>query len=217
MERAGRTPRSGGRPEAVYRRPPGHRAGPYACAAPTETCESAGLRQSAGSASLTGDGSAAFSSTSANCPNSSPRNATSGLPWSPAESTSAPLPCWPRANAPVPASHSPPSTNAGRAPEAHEYEMLVYPETVKIAQLITRTSFKDWIQNPAHPAGQRRDRVASEIARTISRTSESHRRRTAQRIENALRRALPSRHRVARLRPSPPTPRALQPLTELTA
>lgn len=70
----------------------------------------------------------------------------------------------------------------------HEYEMLIYPETVKIARLITRTAFNDWIQNPAHPAGQRRDRVASEIARTIFRTSEGHRRRAAQRIENALRR-----------------------------
>lgn len=70
----------------------------------------------------------------------------------------------------------------------HEYEMLIYPETVKIARLITRPSFQDWIQNPAHPTGQRRDRVASEIARTIFRADESHRRRAAQRIENALRR-----------------------------
>ncbi|WAH96281.1 hypothetical protein [Arthrobacter sp. MMS18-M83] len=70
----------------------------------------------------------------------------------------------------------------------HEYEMLIYPETVKIARLITRPSFKDWIQNPAHPAEQRRDRVAGEIARTIFRTGESHRRRAAHRIENTLRR-----------------------------
>lgn len=33
----------------------------------------------------------------------------------------------------------------------NEYEMLVYPETVKIARLITRPTFKDWIRNPAHP------------------------------------------------------------------
>ncbi|MET3143957.1 UNVERIFIED_ORG: hypothetical protein ABIB13_003694 [Arthrobacter sp. UYEF2] len=70
----------------------------------------------------------------------------------------------------------------------NQYEMLVYPETVKIARLITRPAFKDWIRNPAHPAEQRRDRVASEIARTIFRSSESQRRRAAQRIESTLRR-----------------------------
>ncbi|TQS88047.1 hypothetical protein EU811_21650 [Arthrobacter sp. TS-15] len=71
----------------------------------------------------------------------------------------------------------------------HEYEMLIYPETVRIARLITRPSFKDWVQNPALPAEQRRDRVASEIATTLFRTGQSHRRRrAAQRIENTLRR-----------------------------
>ncbi len=72
--------------------------------------------------------------------------------------------------------------------------MLIYPETVKIARLIPHPSFKDWIQNPAHPAEQRRDSVAGEIARTVFRTGESHRRRAAHRIENALRRL--SRHDI---------------------
>ncbi|GAA3313951.1 hypothetical protein [Arthrobacter ramosus] len=76
------------------------------------------------------------------------------------------------------------AARAGR----HEHEMLIYPETVNIARLITRPAFKDRIQNLAYPAEQRRDRIANEMARVLIPTGESHRRRAAERIENTLRR-----------------------------
>ncbi|QQQ64361.1 hypothetical protein [Paenarthrobacter ureafaciens] len=64
--------------------------------------------------------------------------------------------------------------------------MLTYPETIRIARLITQPSFKNWLEDPAHPREQQRDRMAREIASTIIRTGENRRLRSAQRIEKAL-------------------------------
>ena len=130
----------------------------------------------------------ATSSTSGNCLNSSTQNAASGRPWSRGihVGTPATLAANECANAGI---ALPTLEERGAGAGRHEYEMLIDPETVRIARLITRPSFKDWIQNPALPAEERRDRVASEVATTLFRTGESHRRRrAAQRIENTLRR-----------------------------
>ncbi|QOT15326.1 hypothetical protein [Paenarthrobacter sp. YJN-5] len=80
------------------------------------------------------------------------------------------------------------STLEERSARAGTYdpEMLTYPETIRIARLITQPSFKNWLEDPAHPREQQRDRMAREIASTIIRTGENRRLRSAQRIEKAL-------------------------------
>ncbi|MHC6593721.1 hypothetical protein [Arthrobacter sp. C152] len=75
------------------------------------------------------------------------------------------------------------TTRAG----TYDPEMLTYPETIKIARLITQTSFKNWFHDPAHPPEQQRDRMAREIASSIIPTGENRRLRSAERIEKALR------------------------------
>lgn len=80
------------------------------------------------------------------------------------------------------------STLEERSARAGTYdpEVLTYPETIRIARLITQPSLKNWLEDPAHPTDQQRHRMAREIAWSIISTGENRRLRSAQRIEKAL-------------------------------
>nr|AFK89541.1 hypothetical protein [Arthrobacter sp. J3.49] len=65
-------------------------------------------------------------------------------------------------------------------------EMLLYPETLRIARLITQPRFLSLIKHPEIPSDRRRGLVAQEIASILAPTSLHSRSRTAGRVEHAL-------------------------------
>jgi hypothetical protein len=70
---------------------------------------------------------------------------------------------------------------------SNEIEMLLYPETVRIARLITQPRLLSLIQHPETPPGRRRALVAQEIASLLVPTSLASRARAAVRVEDSLR------------------------------
>ncbi|MHC6595199.1 hypothetical protein ACYSM9_21620 [Arthrobacter sp. C152] len=65
-------------------------------------------------------------------------------------------------------------------------EMLLYPETLRIARLITQPRFLSLIKHPEIPSDRRRGLVAQEIASLFAPTNLHRRSRAAARVEQAL-------------------------------